>query len=220
MRTTEKLRPEGALKWLASRLARVLALMEVGLGGDKMQATREAPWEPPPPAPSAPPLPPTPLPPATRSAAERVELPDPRDSPDLALLMALVSGVGGLTSWTMRRSTPGAVAGALVAAVFAHGGAQMMPEPARAVVDAPDSPLRDHRRSHEVPHMTCLMASLVFTGAMSYRAGSLPWAGPAGAMLASLGGVSALYHLDKMVAWRRWEEARMASAERLLRLQQ
>ena len=43
---------------------------------------------------------------------------------------------------------------------------------------------------------------------------------PAGAMLASLGGVSALYHLEKMMEWRRWEEARMAHAERLLRLQQ
>ena len=36
-------------------------------------------------------------------------------------------------------------------------------------------------------------------------------------MLAALGAVSAVYHLDKMLEWRRWEEARVAEAERLLR---
>lgn len=57
----------------------------------------------------------------------------------------------------------------------------------------------------------------MFTGAMSYRAGSNPYSGPGGAMLAALGAVSALYHLDKMLEWRRWEERRVAEAERLLR---
>ena len=39
----------------------------------------------------------------------------------------------------------------------------------------------------------------MFAGAMSYRAGSNPYTGPGGAMLAALGAVSALYHLDKML---------------------
>ena len=57
----------------------------------------------------------------------------------------------------------------------------------------------------------------MFSGAMSYRAGSNPYSGPGGAMLAALGAISAVYHLDKMLEWRRWEEERVAEAERLLR---
>lgn len=53
--------------------------------------------------------------------------------------------------------------------------------------------------SHETGHELSLIGSLMFTGAMSYRAGSNPYAGPGGAMLAALGAVSALYHLDKML---------------------
>jgi hypothetical protein len=52
---------------------------------------------------------------------------------------------------------------------------------------------------------------------MMFRAGSNPYAGPGGAMLAGLGSVSALYHLDKMLEWRRWEEVRILEAEKLLR---
>ena len=63
----------------------------------------------------------------------------------------------------------------------------------------------------------CLIGSLVFTGAMAYRAGSNPYSGPGGAMLAALGATSTLYHLDKMLEWRHYEEARLAEAERLLR---
>ena len=74
--------------------------------------------------------------------------------------------------------------------------------------------------SHEIAHQVCLIASLMFTGAMGYRAGSNPYTGPGGAMLAALGGTSALYHLDKMVEWRRWEESRVAAAERLLKQHQ
>jgi len=36
-------------------------------------------------------------------------------------------------------------------------------------------------------------------------------------MLAALGAVSTIYHVDKMLEWRRWEEARVAEAEKLLR---
>lgn len=70
--------------------------------------------------------------------------------------------------------------------------------------------------SHEIGHQTCLIGSLMFSGAMSYRAGSNPYTGPGGAMLAALGAVSALYHLDKMVEWRAWEDARIQEAEKLL----
>jgi hypothetical protein len=59
-----------------------------------MQAAREAPWEPPPPAPSAPPLPPAALPPAARS--------EPRDSPDLALLM--VSSAASLSCQSKQKT--------------------------------------------------------------------------------------------------------------------
>ena len=60
----------------------------------------------------------------------------------------------------------------------------------------------------------------MFAGAMSYRVGSNPYSGPGGAMLAALGAVSGAYHLDKMLEWRRWEEARVAQAEKLLRQHQ
>lgn len=102
--------------------------------------------------------------------------------------------------------------------------------------------------SHETAHQACLIGSLMFTGAMSYRAGGVrnamqgctfpprqpqnhmqptplaishsgsnPYAGPGGVMLAALGGVSSLYHLDKMLEWRKWEQYRIEEAERLLR---
>ncbi len=74
--------------------------------------------------------------------------------------------------------------------------------------------------SHEMAHQMCLIGSLMFTGAMSYRAGANPYTGPGGAMLAALGAVSTVYHVDKMLEWRRWEEARVAEAEKLLRQHQ
>ena len=74
--------------------------------------------------------------------------------------------------------------------------------------------------SHEMAHQMCLIGSLMFTGAMMYRAGSNPYTGPGGAMLAALGAVSTVYHVDKMLEWRRWEESRVAEAERLLRQHQ
>lgn len=74
--------------------------------------------------------------------------------------------------------------------------------------------------SHETGHQMCLIGSLMFARAMGYRVGSNPYSGPGGAMLAALGAVSGTYHLDKMLEWRRWEENRVAQAERLLRQHQ
>jgi hypothetical protein len=71
--------------------------------------------------------------------------------------------------------------------------------------------------SHEMAHQMCLIGSAMFAGAMSYRAGANPYTGPGGAMLAALGAVSAIYHLDKMLEWRQWEEERVLEAQKLLR---
>lgn len=120
----------------------------------------------------------------------------PRDSWDLAALMSFVTSVGGISAWIMRRNIPGALAGIGVASLFAFGASQIQKDEIK------------HPKSHEDGHQICLIGSLMFTGAMSYRAGSNPLlTGPTGSMLAALGIVSSLYHGDKMLEWRRWEES-------------
>lgn len=90
---------------------------------------------------------------------------------------------------------------------------------------------------HEIAHQMCLLASVLFSvsgtvagrlasgtlppassaGAMGYRAGSNPYTGPGGTMLAALGGVSAAYHLVKFTEFRNYEMARVTAAEQVLR---
>ena len=60
-----------------------------------------------------------------------------------------------------------------------------------------------------------LLASVMFAGAMGFRAGS-NYVGPGGNMLAALGGTSSAYHLKKMLDWRQWNQQRVLEAERLL----
>lgn len=141
----------------------------------------------------------------------------PRDSPDLAFLMSFVTSVGGVSAYSMRRSVPGLAAGLGVGSLFFLGGWQIMETPRETDPNTALSTGRGATSSHEMAHQMCLIGSLMFTGAMSYRASSNPYTGPGGAMLAALGAVSTIYHVDRMLEWRRWEEARVAEAEKLLR---
>ncbi|PSC73398.1 UPF0136 domain [Micractinium conductrix] len=116
--------------------------------------------------------------------------------------MSFVTGVGGLSAYWTRRSSLGLAAGLGVAATFGLGGwwiRSASPE------------------KHEMAHQMCLISSVLFGGAMGYRAGSNPYVGPGGSMLAALGGVSSAYHLAKFLEWRAYEQHRITEAERLLR---
>ena len=66
---------------------------------------------------SHPPRPPPPPCPSCSSQRRPGAL--PKDSPDLALLMSLVTSVGGAAAYYLRTSMPGAVAGIGVSALFA-----------------------------------------------------------------------------------------------------
>lgn len=66
------------------------------------------------------------------------------------------------------------------------------------------------------PAQMSLLASVMFAGAMGFRAGSNPYVGPGGNMLAALGATSSAYHLKKMLDWRDWSQQRVLEAERLL----
>eukprot|EP00887_Chlorella_sp_A99_P004152 scaffold23.g4152.t1 len=126
----------------------------------------------------------------------------PHDNPDLAFTMAAVCGVGALSAWRTRGSQMGLLSGVVVSGVFGLGGTWLMGvEPEK----------------HELAHQLCLLASVLFSGAMGYRAGSNVYSGPGGTMLAALGGVSALYHGTKFTEWRNYELGRVQEAERLLR---
>jgi hypothetical protein len=63
--------------------------------------------------------------------------PAPGDSPDLALLMSLVTSVGGLSAYMMRGSVPGALAGLGVAGLFAYGGVSIMVRQVHTQLQAP-----------------------------------------------------------------------------------
>ncbi|KAI7840835.1 hypothetical protein COHA_005481 [Chlorella ohadii] len=108
----------------------------------------------------------------------------PEDSPNLAWVMGFVTSVGGLSAYWTRRSTLGLATGLGVGAAFAVGAWW---------IETNDP------EKHELAHQTCLIASVLFGGAMGYRAGSNPYVGPGGTMLAALGGVSSAYHLKKML---------------------
>lgn len=126
----------------------------------------------------------------------------PNDSPDLAYVMSFVTSVGGLSAYWTRRSSLGLLSGLGVGSAFALGGYWIQSS----------SP-----EQHEFAHQICLIASVLFGGSMGYRAGSNPYVGPGGAMLAALGGVSSAYHFKKFLEWRSWEQSRILEAERLLR---
>ncbi|KAI3426158.1 hypothetical protein D9Q98_008535 [Chlorella vulgaris] len=126
----------------------------------------------------------------------------PSDSPDLAFVMSFVTSVGGMSAYWMRRSALGLVSGLTVGATFALSGWWIQ---------------TSNADKHEMAHQMALMASVLFGGAMGYRAGSNPYVGPGGTMLAALGGVSSAYHLRKMLEWRTYEQSRVHEAERLLR---
>ncbi|KAL4423055.1 hypothetical protein ABPG77_005860 [Micractinium sp. CCAP 211/92] len=128
------------------------------------------------------------------------EVPD--DSPDLAYVMAFVTSVGGAAAYWTRRSTLGLLSGLGVGSAFALGGYWIQTA---------------NPEKHEFAHQICLISSVLFGGAMGYRAGSNPYVGPGGAMLAALGGVSSAYHLQKFLAWRSYEQSRILQAERMLR---
>lgn len=74
----------------------------------------------------------------------------------------------------------------------------------------------EEARRHETGHQMSAFASVLFAGAMGYRASANPYVGPGGNMLAALGVASAAYHLAKMHEWQEFSRARASEAERLL----
>lgn len=130
--------------------------------------------------------------------------------------MSVVTSVGGVSAWHMRGSSAGLVAGVGVGSLFLLGGLQIAGSNLfdRETPTGPSIPaVKSHEMGHQasegapatapscicsktdilhfvLPLQLCLIGSLMFAGAMSYRAGSNPYSGPGGAMLASLGAIS------------------------------
>lgn len=69
---------------------------------------------------------------------------------------------------------------------------------------------------HEAAHQASTLASMLFAGAMGYRASANPYVGPGGNMLAALGLASSAYHFAKTVEWREFGRRRAQEAERQL----
>ncbi|KFM28095.1 UPF0136 membrane protein [Auxenochlorella protothecoides] len=115
--------------------------------------------------------------------------------------MAFVTGVGGLSAYFSKRSIPGLVTGLGLGAVFAVGGYWV-------TTNQPEK--------HQAAHQMSLISSVLFAGAMGYRASANPYAGPGGNMLAALGIISSAYHLTKMLEWQAYEQQRIEAASRLL----